>query len=105
MGKKKLRTSAQKSAHKSLRKGAQAAAPLAPLKKASRRLPIIGSFIKRSNKASHRADDMNHMAIEEMPVMLQESPQRAYDAYIMNLSGTLFKGDLLMPGVDKFPVT
>ena len=101
MGKKKFRANAQKSAHKSLRKGAQATAPLAPLKKASHRLPIIGSLIKRSNKASRRADDMKHIAIEEMPVMLQESPQRAYDAYIMNLSGTLFKGDLLMPGVDK----
>ena len=39
--------------------------------------------------------------VADLPVMVKESPHHVYDAYIVNLSGTLFSDDLLMPGVDK----
>ncbi|MCI6573823.1 MAG: HAD hydrolase-like protein [Actinomycetaceae bacterium] len=53
------------------------------------------------DKKSARKADIAAQASVEIPLMVRDSPQRVYDAYIMNLSGTLFNGDLLMPGVDK----
>lgn len=41
------------------------------------------------------------IATQDLPVMVRESPQNIYDAYILNLSGTLLKGGTLLPGVDK----
>ncbi|MDD7465610.1 MAG: HAD hydrolase-like protein [Actinomycetaceae bacterium] len=55
----------------------------------------------KSDKKSARKAESTVKKSLDIPLMVRDSPQRVYDAYIMNLSGTLFNGDLLMPGVDK----
>lgn len=37
----------------------------------------------------------------EVPSLSTALPQRIYDAYILNLDGTAFHGEMLMPGVDR----
>ena len=105
MGKKEGKKSMNKSEKKSAPKNAGVKKAVVGAKKAvkksSKKVPLLGSLLKKSTKEAASAVDTNLMPIADMPVMVRNSPQHTYDAYVMNLSGTLFKGDLLMPGVDK----
>ncbi|MDY5589597.1 MAG: HAD hydrolase-like protein [Arcanobacterium sp.] len=55
----------------------------------------------KARKNSALKLDAGAVGTLNLPLLVRDSPQHVYDAYIMNLSGTLFNGNLLMPGVDK----
>ena len=77
-------------------------------KKQAKRLGLFSARVEPEKAAAApvvkeqvQPDRNRLLAIEDLPVMVRETPQHVYDAYVMNLAGTLLQGDLLMPGVDK----
>lgn len=71
------------------------------LSRSKKALAAPVEVLAESTKIFQPEDDGVAAEIKDLDVMVHEAPQRVYDAYLLNIDGTVFFGDLVIDGMDK----